>query len=157
MSLERVATADADHETDRRSPRSHRLVDRGSWLVVAGIGRWLVAAWWGLARARGWRNCDALGREPRRPRRRAAYEHGEWERAADLARQLLKTRPATTPRRCGSTRGRRPGWSATDGRRDLRRPAGARRAEPEDSFLLGLTLVRAGKLGAGTRGLGTRR
>ena len=77
---------------------------------------------------------------------RAAYAKGEWERAADLSRRLLKTKPGD------------PDWLRLLARASVRLNRdelataiyngrlAASEMQPEDLFLVGLTIVRAGKL-----------
>jgi tetratricopeptide (TPR) repeat protein len=74
----------------------------------------------------------------------AAYEQGDWQRAADLSRQLLKTRKDDLEllrlyARASARLERDRSAGAIYDR------LGAARLEPEDSFLMGLALVRAGK------------
>jgi tetratricopeptide (TPR) repeat protein len=74
------------------------------------------------------------------------YEQGQWERAADLARPLLKTR--------GDDLELLRTYARASARLERDRTAaalfqdklGTERMQPEDSFLFGLVLVRAGQL-----------
>ena len=74
----------------------------------------------------------------------AAYEQGDWQRAVDLSRQLLKTRKDDPEVRRLYARASarlerdRTAWAIYD-------RLGAGWLETEDSFLVGLGLVRAGK------------
>ena len=77
---------------------------------------------------------------------RAAYANGEWERAADLSRLLLKTKPGDPEllrllARASVRLNRDEAASAIYNNR-----LGASEMQPEDLFLVGLTIVRAGKL-----------
>jgi len=76
---------------------------------------------------------------------RAAYAKGEWERAADLSRRLLKTKPSDPDllrllARASVRLNRDEMASAIYNGR-----LGASEMQPEDLFLVGLTIVRAGK------------
>jgi tetratricopeptide (TPR) repeat protein len=73
----------------------------------------------------------------------AAYEQGDWERAVDLSRQLLKTRKDDPEvRRLYARASVRLERDRTAGA--IYDRLGAGWLETEDSFLLGLTFVRAG-------------
>ena len=75
---------------------------------------------------------------------RAAYDRGEWSRAADLARERLKTDGNDLPL-CGCLPARRSGWAATAPEpRFTTGRLGAEALEPEDAFLLGLAASRLG-------------
>jgi tetratricopeptide (TPR) repeat protein len=76
---------------------------------------------------------------------RTAYAKGEWERAADLSRRLLKTKPSDPDllrllARALARLNRDETASAIYNGR-----LGASELQPEDLFLVGLTIVRAGK------------
>jgi tetratricopeptide (TPR) repeat protein len=109
--------------------------------VLAGIGL-ATHRWWGPVE----RGLTSLVRpaSSRLASAAAAYDQGDWERAADLSRQLLKS-IKDDPELLRL-------YARASVRLDRDRPAGAIYdrlgtgwLEPEDSFLVGLTLVRAGK------------
>jgi tetratricopeptide (TPR) repeat protein len=97
-------------------------------VIGAALGRWMHPAADPLTEAR------------------AAYAKGEWERAADLSRRLLKTKPSDPDSLRLLAR------ALVRLNRDATASAiyngrlGASEMQPEDLFLAGLTIVRAGQL-----------
>jgi len=111
-------------------------------VILAGLG--VAASIWGRPvkqRLASWMRSTSS----RVAEARETYEKGDWKRAADLSRELLKTR-GSDPEILriyarASARLERDGMAAAIYKDRL----GSARMQPEDRFLQGLVLVRAGK------------
>lgn len=118
---------------------------------LAGLG---LASLLAAAAGIGWQAFDAM--RDKRNRAFEAYREGAWQEAEEVARSLIRSRPADEGLQRLLAR-----LSARQGRDEaaeaIYRRLGVTRMEPEDLFLLGRGLLKRGELGPALAAFGAAR